>query len=430
MRHSLRVWKSVCSGLIIGVACCRIVADASTAPAAKAGWLRLNDLFGVPIWSDYLLWDDAERAVARRLGLPEESRTSVMAGYHAYPGGKTKILGEPCYSFSMLCDSAHVTSISIVFANKGDVVGLQDGAHMVGGRPVTTVNYKPQIAAAATNVERVITSLLRAPKVQTYGEKHGATREEVKRWDVKGHAILLAAPADEYVLVRIVPTADADAEGRTPRISSETLRTLIAARVTQRANGDVVITDIPMIHQGPKGYCVPATWARYCLYLGIPADMYVLAMAAETGAGGGTTLEGMVANINWLIYKHGRHIKSSRNRPLVKHVATYINAGMPVMWPLCADTNFYFDTLLDRSARRRDCADIQAWNSELQASRRAARSLRPDPTLGHICMIIGYNKTTRELAISDSWGALFEERWITEEEADAISFGKLYIIQW
>ena len=35
------------------------------------------------------------------------------------------------------------------------------------------------------------------------------------------------------------------------------------------ARSNVVVTDIPMVDQGPKGYCVPATWERYLRYLGI-----------------------------------------------------------------------------------------------------------------------------------------------------------------
>ena len=55
-------------------------------------------------------------------------------------------------------------------------------------------------------------------------------------------------------------------------------------------NGDVILKDIPMVNQGPKGYCVPATWERAMRYMGVPADMYVLAMAGQSGAGGGTSV--------------------------------------------------------------------------------------------------------------------------------------------
>jgi hypothetical protein len=43
-------------------------------------------------------------------------------------------------------------------------------------------------------------------------------------------------------------------------------------------------------------------------------------------------------------------------------------------------------------------------------------------------LVIGYNSQTRELAISDSWGSSFAERWITEEEAEPVNQG-FWIVQ-
>jgi hypothetical protein len=44
---------------------------------------------------------------------------------------------------------------------------------------------------------------------------------------------------------------------------------------------------------------------------------------------------------------------------------------------------------------------------------------------GHVCLLIGCNRKTGELATSDSWGPEFAERWITLEEARALSQGDL-----
>jgi len=54
--------------------------------------------------------------------------------------------------------------------------------------------------------------------------------------------------------------------------------------------------------------------------------------------------------------------------------------------------------------------------------------MRPDKESGHVCMITGYNAATDELCISDSWGPGFEERWITPEEAQAVSQHNFYVI--
>lgn len=43
-------------------------------------------------------------------------------------------------------------------------------------------------------------------------------------------------------------------------------------------------------------------------------------------------------------------------------------------------------------------------------------------------MTIGNNEKTGEIAASDSWGPEFAERWMTEEEANAVSQGQLMVI--
>lgn len=45
-------------------------------------------------------------------------------------------------------------------------------------------------------------------------------------------------------------------------------------------------------------------------------------------------------------------------------------------------------------------------------------------------LIVGYNETTGEIAISDSWGAYAEERWMLAEEAALISQDYLMVIKW
>jgi hypothetical protein len=43
------------------------------------------------------------------------------------------------------------------------------------------------------------------------------------------------------------------------------------------------------------------------------------------------------------------------------------------------------------------------------------------PKDGHLCLIIGYNAATREIAFTDSWGKEFALEWVTEKEANEIS---------
>lgn len=57
-----------------------------------------------------------------------------------------------------------------------------------------------------------------------------------------------------------------------------------------------------------------------------------------------------------------------------------------------------------RAAQRATTADPETWKKALKAWRKSIGKIRPSKENGHVCLIIGYNKNTDELAISDSWG--------------------------
>jgi len=46
----------------------------------------------------------------------------------------------------------------------------------------------------------------------------------------------------------------------------------------------------------------------------------------------------------------------------------------------------------------------------------------------HICMIIGYNEETQELAVSDSWGPAYELRWVHIDIAKAVTSSGGFVI--
>jgi len=82
----------------------------------------------------------------------------------------------------------------------------------------------------------------------------------------------------------------------------------------------------------------------------------------------------------------------------------------------------------ERTRARAQAADAAAWKKALAESRKGQKPLKPDRDHGHVCMIIGYNKETGEVAVSDSWGPHFEERWVLGAEAAQLSQGEMMII--
>lgn len=387
--------------------------------ADGADFVTLNAAFGIPVWRDENLWDDEDRVVATRLEWSPESRTSDSSSFRRYASADERVLGARPHSLALYGRHGRVDQISMVFANKGDLEVSEGGRRGSG-------DYRRQILVDARVIREALTKTLGPSNAGRFGQS-ARTRERVDRWDWNGHAILLAAPRDEYVAVRIVPTAVADGEAQA-RVTDLALRATLKTRVEHRPNGDVILRDIPMVDQGPKGYCVPATWERALRYLGIPADMYVLAKVGQTDPGGGTTLEAMRAGVAEIVHRNGRRLVTFGGRVTPGVVASHIDEGRPILWAMFVDFDLYLELARRMSVRRH--APWTAYAGSLEEPRRAARRLRANPENGHVCMIIGYNPTTNEIAISDSWGPHFAERWITIEEANAISQGEFTVVNW
>jgi hypothetical protein len=402
---------------------------AASLSAADVTVEQVNKALGVELFADANLWDDDAKAVAERLAWPQESETTTDASYRLYPKDTYRLLDCRPYSCSFVAESGKPSALSLMFANKGDAVSIsskdvKDKAK-AKARDEQIKDYKKDIAEDAKNLGEKLTALLGKPMSDRMGQGR-ATSEAVRRWDWNGHAFLLAAPKDEYVALRIVSVKSADDGGRT-RVTDADLFARAKTRVEKRPNGDVVLKDIPMVDQGPKGYCVPATWERAMRYMGVPADMYVLAMAGQSGAGGGTSVVAIANGAKDAVTRGGRKIESFSGKIDPSTVAKYIDRGLPIMWAMFS-TKQYNDIANERTKERVGMTDAAAWKKAVADGRKGQKALQPNRNEGHVCMIIGYNKETGEVAVSDSWGPNYEERWILGVEATQVSQGSMTVI--
>jgi hypothetical protein len=393
----------------------------------------MNAAWGLPLFPPAgTIWEEDADEVAKRLGLPEESRTSSEASFRLYPAEDMRVLGRRPYSIALTAAQGRVTGLSIIFANKGDSVE-QPGPATPGSRAAGPSNkiLRDYVKAIADD-ERALDELLGKAAGEAAPERTGQGSklvEPARRRDWRGHAILLVSVRDEYVAVRIVPPGEMDEGGAVERVPAAELREKLLARVERRPNGDVILRDLPMVDQGPKGFCVPATMERMLRYLGIPADMYLLAMAANTRPGGGTTINDLLWAVGDTVRRHGRRIQTLSGRPEVNQISRWIESGLPVLWAI--NTSRSVDQLINEHTRQRaGVTDWKAWNDGLKSARRDARKLQREATEGHVCLIVGFNRETGEIALSDSWGPGYEERWTTFEEASAISQGSMAVVTW
>ncbi|OAI57316.1 hypothetical protein AYO49_00180 [Verrucomicrobiaceae bacterium SCGC AG-212-N21] len=389
---------------------------------------KVNEVLGLPLFGDAALWASPAADVASKLGLKRESETKVQSSFRSYPKDEAKLFGAHPYSIALYADEGKVTSISMVFANKGDLFSSKGSAEMHFDKNTPPEEAAKLLATAMKKDIDAVTATLKGtlgePQKQRFGD--GEARRNVFRWDWRGHSILLSETEGEYVGVQIETAAFADSGGKMKRTPEDIVRARVKANVETRPGGDVVINDLPMVDQGPKGYCVPATAERAMRYLDVPADMYVLAMAGNTGFGGGTSVSTLLEGVGRDIKRKGRTFDSWRGELKIKEIARHIDKGVPIIWGIYSTKEFNA-TANKRTSERKTVSDWAAWKAKVTAEA-ATNSLPPDTEKGHVVLIMGYNKETNEIAFSDSWGERYKERWITIPEGEKISQQSFYVV--
>ncbi|MFC7339566.1 C39 family peptidase [Haloferula chungangensis] len=390
---------------------------------------KLAQTVGKPLFAGTPFEVRDAREIAKALGLPVESKTRHSTSWRLYARPDYKLFGTRPYSVALYADEqGHPTNLSAVFANKGDfgsTAGM--GAdHFEGGSEATIKSLAEAMENDERAIEKAISSALGEAETQRYGE--GKSRRTVRRWDWNGHSLLLSSEENEYVSLSIVPLELAESGGKTGKVADMDLKKRLASDVKREKNGDVYLSQIPMVNQGPKGYCVPATFERAMRTMGIDADMYLLAMIGETSIGGGTSVGKLLENVRSQVYRKGRRPKDERTKKLrIRDVQKYIDDGIPVIWAM-RSLDEYNQIANNNTKRRRNVTDWNAWATTIAEENEALIETERVESNHHICMIVGYNEATQEFAVSDSWGPSYERRWVPVAVADWASQGGIFMI--
>ncbi|MEI6377432.1 MAG: C39 family peptidase [bacterium] len=391
---------------------------------------EVNKALGIPLFGSGSLWEENDAIVANRLRWPQESKTTYEAGYRRYPytfNTETRVLGVRSLALFLQGVNDKTARATILFANKGDVAFFSSAreARQQAANSKQPLNVTDNMLRGFQDAMRKDKATLESSLRALFGDalpartgRFATTAEAGQRWDWKGHTFLLMTPPNEYVLLRILPTVslDDDAAGRK---SFAAAKANLSKRVERRENGDVLISDLPMVDQGRKGYCVPATFERVLRYYGLSEDMNILATAGKTGAGGGTSVEAIQGATYNLLRDAGANISQKTFSGSIQEIKPIIDAGKPILFTHYSTEDFN-KRVNERMAHRVAVTNWEEWKNNFLPSLKKTIPLQPDPMYGHICLIIGYNEKTREIAISDSWGPAATERWMTEEEARQI----------
>jgi hypothetical protein len=263
----------------------------------------------------------------------------------------------------------------------------------------------------------------------------------------------------EFVRLRLTPLPKQLGLGSlaatTPSAGQRVSKSSLLANVTKDPGGDVFIKNMPMVDQGPKGYCAVATAERVFRYYGMPVDQNEMAQVAKTGAGGGTNPDAMLKALTALqgrLHVHVRAISkweyaefnrmiTDYNREAKRNKKAEINlAGMRTI-----DIGAIYESMdpvsLKESKTVKKKGDFEKFKREIAEKIdkgipvmwSVELGLYPEAEIpqahgGHMRLIIGYNNKTNDVIYSDSWGAQHAMKRMPMDNAFPMTTG-LYFME-
>lgn len=214
-----------------------------------------------------------------------------------------------------------------------------------------------------------------------------------------------------------------------------------------------MIKNVPMVDQGPKGYCAVATTERVFRYYGLAVDQHELAQIANTSDGGGTSPTQMLEALNKIEgrmkvrvravqkfdFKEFLSMVEDYNREAKRNDKKLVNLGggsinlADVYAAMDGESLKAARTTRDKSGfgrfQRSIAEEIDKgiplmWSVQLGLFKEGDL---PQSGGGHMRLIIGYNAKTGEVLYSDSWGAKHALKRMPGDEACTITTGLYYI---
>ena len=295
---------------------------------------------------------------------------------------------------------------ALFFSNKGDNADIK--------------KIRKLIRDTARTLEKKLTGIGGTPARCDYG--HRKMQNNALKWSCGKTDIILEYVNKEYVVLHICYPVQNVPAAMTAKKDVSVKNADVSENVASNLFGDVYIENIPMVEQGNKGYCVPATVERVLRYYGINnINMHQLADAGNTRQGGGTSSREMFKGISSACRRSGLKMNSPGEVRL-KMIKKYIDKGIPLFWSMYSNAEYEKLRSRNRYLRER-AASPQEWaekNKKLTVSRDGD---------GHMCLIIGYNELSREIAVSNSWGgAEVHPSWVPLHIAVKVSQGSTVVL--
>ena len=365
---------------------------------------------GLRLFGDGDLWSENVQTLGERLNcrLVGDGGEGVIR-YSAYVS-KLPCFGSKVNQIRVNERRGKLLQIALILGNKGDDPRGTKSAAMQNA-----LNKESKMLRKAVN------DVL--GKSQKGNMSLSGKNVRVDWWKIGETAVVLDAESGEFIILRFMPLATFAAGVSRKEIREKVQAADLTRNIDRKDNGDVYLMNVPMVDQGPKGYCAPASLGRVFLYLGIQGvDMHRIAEEAKTGIGGGTSSE----ELEKTAQKWGRRYGVSTHTAPFKFrsIMKAIDEGLPLIWTMWS-TDVYGERA-NQNTHARQTMTTEQWLKTLKKQKKI-KDVHEGP---HICLIIGYNETTKEIAVSNSWGqspAAFW--WVRMEDAEVVARGKLVYLK-
>lgn len=374
----------------------------------------LNQELGLPLWTGNSLWMEEARAVASRLDIPGGANEGTGHFKRDF-GPSTRVFGVRAYTIEVYAERGKVDRVNIGLINRADLFNeLMRGARAAGqelSEAQAMVETEKRMQREAPSDFAMLTGNI----ARRLGMPNVKDEPREKVWDWAGHR-LVAEHSATAVTLKISSTEKARATAALdPARAAAKAAAKARDSVRRRPNGDVVISGIPPISQGPRGFCVPASWEKLIRFNGLDLDVYQLAERGGTNVQG-TMLAPFAAQMAALLDPKGFQVQfPAKGPPKLEQIRAQIDAGRPLLWGM---DSRQFPVWVARSVRR--------------TTRLPTDALPPPPPepAPHALLIIGYNAGFREVALSDSTelGARFPEIWVTLEDVERADLGQELVV--
>ncbi len=260
-------------------------------------------------------------------------------------------------------------------------------------------------------------------------------------WETEHGALMLEAAGTgrrknftaEFIRLTIGPDAESLKRGGAHDAAS---RSSLRSNTKEEENGDVWIEGIPMVDQGQKGYCVPATVSRVFAYYGMDGvDQHALAALCNSSGDGGTSMSAMETALKNISSKFHMRVTELDKGGLMAVMAEYNAMAKKMKKPGTSmglsGPQFDADVLL--AARAGKKAQVRKWMKPIKKSIDiglpvlwSVQLAFPEPGLpqtggGHMRLIIGYNEENDTIIYSDSWGAAHARKEMPAAQACAMT---------